>query len=600
MAIFTSRRKAARTNRFAENAHSPARLARSALRIEQLEDRCVPAVDVILEWNAVMIQADAVSHSGGVNDQPGPVLAQRAFAITSAAMYDAYNSIERIGQRYLVTAPNAFNADSDAAVAQAAHDTLVALYPSQRAAFDAALTQTLRRIPDGSRENRGRAVGAFVADAILDARANDGGNTFADIQNPPYVPNGQPGFHDVDPLHPGQGFYGPDAGNVDTFAIRRLRAVRPRPPRRPGRRLGPHQHRRLPAHAGLRGGLRRGQAPRRRRRHHADPADRRADEIGIYWGYDGRPGLGTPPRLYNQIARTVADQQDNTEAENARLFALVNLAMADAGMTAWEAKYDEDFWRPILGIRRGGDDGNPDTRGDANWTPLGAPASNPLPRRIPTSRRRSRPTPRGTPPSARPCSRPWSGSTARDNITLHVRLRRVQRHHPGRRRHRPAAHRGADVHQLQSGVGGERPEPHLPRHPLGLRQDRGHPHRQPGRQLRLQQLPPPARRRQPPFRGGAEPKPAGGGRRPRIALLPDRARARDGKVHGDRISDRVRTYRGDAHRHRNPNGAARDARRAAPATNADDLILEPLDLHFGGPELTDPLALDRFSKVATA
>src|SRR5262245_52480635 len=193
---------------------------RSALRIEQLEDRLVPAVDVILEWNAVMIQADAVSHGGGVNDQPGPVLAARAFAISSAAMYDAYNSIERIGQRYLVSAPNTFNADSDAAVAQAAHDALVALYPSQRATFDAALVQTLQRIPDGSRENRGRAVGAFVADAILDARANDGGNTFADIQNPPYVPDGRPGFHNVDPIHPGQGFYGPDAGDVDTFAIR--------------------------------------------------------------------------------------------------------------------------------------------------------------------------------------------------------------------------------------------------------------------------------------------------------------------------------------------------------------------------------------------
>ena len=99
--------------------------------------------------------------------------------------------------------------------------------------------------------------------------------------------------------------------------------------------------------------------------------------IGIYWGYDGRPGLGTPPRLYNQIARTIAVQEGNTEAENARMFALVNIAMADAAITAWEAKYDEDFWRPVLGIRGGGNDGNPDTHGDANWRPLGAPASNP-------------------------------------------------------------------------------------------------------------------------------------------------------------------------------------------------------------------------------
>lgn len=109
------------------------------------------------------------------------------------------------------------------------------------------------------------------------------------------------------------------------------------------------------------------------------PTDRTAEqsEIGIFWGYDGRPGLGTPPRLYNQIVRTVAEQEGNTEAENARLFALVNIAMTDAGLTSWDDKYEQDFWRPILGIRGGDGDGNDQTVGDTDWTPLGAPASNP-------------------------------------------------------------------------------------------------------------------------------------------------------------------------------------------------------------------------------
>src|SRR5205823_2998245 len=101
--------------------------------------------------------------------------------------------------------------------------------------------------------------------------------------------------------------------------------------------------------------------------------------IGIYWGYDGRPGLGTPPRLYDQIVRTVAIQENNTEAENARLFALVNLAMADAGLVCWNRKYDDAFWRPILGIRGGDHDGNLLTLGDPGWTPLGAQVSNPRP-----------------------------------------------------------------------------------------------------------------------------------------------------------------------------------------------------------------------------
>ena len=337
----------------------------------------------MLEWNEVMIQADAVAHSGGVNDQPGPILAQRAFAIASAAMYDAYNSIERIGQRYLVTAPNSSNADSDAAVAQAAHDTLVALYPSQRVAFDAALTQTLRRIPNGTRENRGRAVGAFVADLILDARADDGG-TFDDIQNPPYVPNGQPGFHDVDPTNPGQGFYGPDAGNVTPFAINSTEQFAPGPPRRPGRRLGHHQHPRLPAHRATTTA-----AYDEVKRLGGDgvttPTERTAEqtEIGIYWGYDGSPGLGTPPRLYNQIARTVAIQESNTEAENARMFALVNIAMADAGLTAWEAKYDEALLAADPGHpprrRRTATPTRRETRTGRRW---GRRASNPFPGEI--------------------------------------------------------------------------------------------------------------------------------------------------------------------------------------------------------------------------
>jgi hypothetical protein len=335
-------------------------------------------VDVILEWNEVMLQADVIDHRGGHSpaEQLGPVLSARAFAMTSGAMYDAYNSIERIGQRYLISVPNSGNADSDAAAAQAAHGVLSALYPSQRATFDAALARTLQRIPDGSAETRGRIVGAITAGAMLLGRFNDGGTT---IQDPPYVPNGRPGFHDVDPTHPTQGFYGPDGGGIRPFAVNSSEQFAP--PHLGARGVGSSSTD-IPAF------LRSGDyedAYEEVKRLGGDgvttPTERTAEQtlIGKFWGYDKRPGLGTPPRLYNQIVRTIAAQEGNTEAENARLFALVNIAMADAGATAWEAKFDEEIWRPILGIRRAGEDGNPNTRGDANWTPLGAPASNPLP-----------------------------------------------------------------------------------------------------------------------------------------------------------------------------------------------------------------------------
>ena len=97
---------------------------------------------------------------------------------------------------------------------------------------------------------------------------------------------------------------------------------------------------------------------------------------GNFWAYDGTPGLGTPPRLYNQVVRTIAIQKRNTVEKNARLFALVNLAMADAGVQCWYSKYYYEFWRPVVAIQNGDDDTNEFTIGDPLWTPLGAPATN--------------------------------------------------------------------------------------------------------------------------------------------------------------------------------------------------------------------------------
>ena len=116
------------------------------------------------------------------------------------------------------------------------------------------------------------------------------------------------------------------------------------------------------------------------------PTQRTPDQThaGIFWAYDGTPSLCAPPRLYNQIIVHIADQMGTGPVELARLLALANVAMADAGMAIWESKYYYDIWRPIAGIREsdpgtgptGAGDGNPATVGDPTWTPLGAPASN--------------------------------------------------------------------------------------------------------------------------------------------------------------------------------------------------------------------------------
>ena len=106
--------------------------------------------------------------------------------------------------------------------------------------------------------------------------------------------------------------------------------------------------------------------------------------IGTFWAYDGTPSLCAPPRLYNQITMRIADQTGLRGIKLARLLALVNVAMADAGFAAWDSKYFHDLWRPIAGIREsdvgtgptGQGDGNPDTVGDPGFKPLGAPATN--------------------------------------------------------------------------------------------------------------------------------------------------------------------------------------------------------------------------------
>jgi hypothetical protein len=106
--------------------------------------------------------------------------------------------------------------------------------------------------------------------------------------------------------------------------------------------------------------------------------------IGVFWAYDGTPSLCAPPRLYNQITVHIADQMRLNTIQLARLLALVNTAMADTAMSVWESKYFYDFWRPVTGIRESDPgtgptmlgDGNPNTVGDTNFTPMGAPASN--------------------------------------------------------------------------------------------------------------------------------------------------------------------------------------------------------------------------------
>ena len=287
--------------------------------------------------------------------QGGPTRTSRAVAIESVAAYDAFNGAT--GQKYAPYAVRAVaprGASAVAAVAAAAHDTLVDLYPQQRLTFDAELRTALRRVPDGPGEAAGVRYGRQVARTILRLRQGDGsGDSSA------YVTASGPGHWRPDPANPGQKALTSWWGHVKPFAIASGSQFQPPPPPALGSTAYTAAFDEVKNLGG--DGI-------------TTPTERTAEQtqIGLFWGYDG-PGLGTPPRLYNQAVRTIALARGNTVAENARLFALVNIAMADAGIAAWDAKYTYDFWRPVTAIREAGTDNNAATVADPTWTPLGAP-----------------------------------------------------------------------------------------------------------------------------------------------------------------------------------------------------------------------------------
>jgi vanadium chloroperoxidase len=330
-------------------------------------------MDSILYWNEVALEANRVSHTDGQDvGTLGPTLSSRAMAIVHLAMYDAYAGvIDKPADLppYLPGLPMpATGASANAAVAAAAHATLSALYPSQKAFFD------LKHAQAGLMEpglKAGHDFGLIVAQRMLDDRKGD-----PDASDNGYAASMARGAHRQDPDHPDQGFHAPFYGaRSKCFAVT-ARHELGAPPQ-------PDDPEYLQALREVRG---KGIAPELMGTLPAGFSRRTVDEtlIGIYWGYDGASGLGTPPRLYNQIVREIAIARENTVEMNARLFALVNTAMADAGILAWDQKYIHDLWRPVVGIREhdismgptGEGNNNISNDCDSGWLPLGAPKTN--------------------------------------------------------------------------------------------------------------------------------------------------------------------------------------------------------------------------------
>lgn len=332
----------------------------------------------IRRWNQIAIDASGLDHTPpapGENrvfgQQYGPGRASRAMAIVHIAIFDAINAVAGEYQSYTGVRASGGPISVPAAISQAAHDTLVALFSAQAATFDERLAEDLGAIANAKAKANGIDLGKRTAAATLALKKNDGSEIPEPVMGVGYIPSDQPGKWRQDPISLMPLALGAHWGECTPFVLQSGSQFRVPP---------------FPAMTSPEYTAAYNEAKRIGGDGVITPTERTPDQThaGIFWAYDGTPSLCAPPRLYNQITVHIANQMGTDDLELARLLALVNVAMADAAIAIWESKYYYEIWRPITGIREsdpgtgptGAGDGNPDTIGDPTWTPLGAPASN--------------------------------------------------------------------------------------------------------------------------------------------------------------------------------------------------------------------------------
>ncbi len=342
-------------------------------------------------WHDVALDTVALDHTpagenGAYLNQGGPTRASRALAMIQIAVFDALNAIEKDFKGYTQPIRGFRAASADAAVAFAAHRMLKRLYPGQRQRLREILNEDKARIKGHvSRSSflKGKSLGILAARQVIDARRGDRSRRAEpNFGEGGAVADGRTTFFGT-PVNGGTtniGEWEPDPntpefsgdfnlslgafwGRVTPFVLRRGDQFRaPVPPL-----AGSVEYAQAFAEVAAVGG-----SPE-----NVNTPSTGTDETrfaGNYWGYDGVPLVGVPPRIYNQIAIQVAGGKLDNPVNLARYLAMVNVAMADAAIAAWDSKYFYNFWRPVTGIRR--DDGAANTLTDPTWNPVGVSVIN--------------------------------------------------------------------------------------------------------------------------------------------------------------------------------------------------------------------------------
>ena len=286
--------------------------------------------DAILDWNAhsARFVADA---------KMGTPPAVRAMAIVQCAAFDAVNAITGRHPAGPTQPPAAPGASPEAAVAAAHRVALLALLPSQAAAVEKAYAEAIATIPEGSAKAAGIETGEKAARAVLAARAADASlpaeNFRAGAIPGAYVPTAAPAV--------------PQWGARKPWLMESPSQFRPEPPPSLRSERWARDFREVAEYGAKSGALRTAEQTK----------------VAQFWEY-------SMPAIYHGVVRSVAAQPGRDVTDNARLFAATSVAMDDALIAIFDAKYHYGFWRPVTAIRNADVDGNPATRREPGWTSL--------------------------------------------------------------------------------------------------------------------------------------------------------------------------------------------------------------------------------------
>jgi hypothetical protein len=312
------------------------------------------STNAVNDWNAIAGQAARNACLAPTTD---PLHEARMYAIAHIAMHDALNAIDRRYEPYAYDATAPAGSSPEAAVAAAAHDSLVAtlgdlpaeMFPptcgaAGVAVVDAAFVTALSAIPDGAAKTQGIAVGHAAAESVVSLRSHDHAND-APLVDVNYPQGTKPGEYKFTPGTPFA--FAPKWGAVTPFALEDSTQFASGPPypltsKRYAKDY--NEVKRLGA---------------------VDSSARTAKqtEIAKFW-------VESSPLAWNRMARTIATDRKQDMWESGRLFGLLNMGLTDGYIGTFQEKYVYNFWRPVTAIHEADEDGNPRTEPDPNWQPL--------------------------------------------------------------------------------------------------------------------------------------------------------------------------------------------------------------------------------------